>query len=181
MVAGVLFAGLGLISLSFVQSLWMFYVSLLIFSLGTGLCMGIPRTWTIVQWFQRLRGRALGIQSSGGVLIGPLLIIVVWLTEAFGWRGALQVLGVITWLVGVPLALVFRGRPQQYGYLPDGRPASDGASPQAAPQRGTGLTVRYLPVPVFRRHTGSRSGTVHNARLPDTAPVLSLHFWAYLL
>lgn len=121
MIAGVLIAGLGLVMLSFLQTLWMFYISLLVLALGTGLCMGIPRTWTIVQWFQRQRGRALGMLSSGGALIGPLLFIIVWLTETFGWRSALLIMAIATWLIGLPLAAMFRGRPQWYGYLPDGQ------------------------------------------------------------
>ena len=123
--AGALLAGLGLITLSFLQAIWMFYASVLVVSLGMSACVGIPRNWATVQWFRRLRGRALGIGSSGAVVSGPLLFIVVWLVETVGWRNAFLVLGVVTWCICLPLALVFRSRPQQYGYLPDGGPSED--------------------------------------------------------
>jgi MFS family permease len=118
-------SGLGLISLSFLQSIWMFYASVLLVSLGNSAASGIPRNWAIVQWFRRLRGRALGIGASGAVISGPLLFIVVWLVSTLGWRPTFLVLGVATWFICIPLALVFRSRPQQYGLLPDGDPPTD--------------------------------------------------------
>ncbi len=139
-IGGAFIAGLGLMSLSLVNSLWMFYVSVLITSGGLGLCIGVPRTWSLVQWFRRLRGRALGIGASGAVISGPLLFIVVWLVENLGWRQAFLVLGVATWVICIPLAFVFRGRPQQYGQLPDGdAPQEAGQTPlQTVARRGGG-------------------------------------------
>ena len=136
-IVGTFLMGLGLISLSFIQSIWMFYASVLLVSLGASATSGMPRNWAIVQWFRRKRGRALGIGSSGAVLSGPLLIIVVWLVESIGWRPAFVVLGVATWCVCIPLALVFRTRPQDSGLLPDGdQPKeADQASSQGVPQQ----------------------------------------------
>ncbi|MBI4328885.1 MAG: MFS transporter [Chloroflexi bacterium] len=128
--AGVVIMGLGLVFLGFIQALWMFYVGALVVSLGLGAAVGTPRTWAIVQWFRRLRGRALGIGTTGAVISGPLLIIVVWLVETWGWRVAFVALGVATWALLIPLALVFRARPEQYGYLPDGdHPVGAGTEP----------------------------------------------------
>ena len=139
---GAVLAGLGLISLSFLQAIWMFYVSVLTVSLGLGAAVGIPRMWAIVHWFRRLRGRAMGIGSSGAVVSGPLLILVVWLVEAVGWRTAFLYMGVATWFVCIPLSLVYRSRPQDYGYLPDGDLPSEGeeASPNKSSEQG--LAVR---------------------------------------
>jgi len=137
--AGAFVLGLGLVLLSYINSLWLFYVSMNMVSLGSGLCIGVPRNWTIVHWFQRLRGRALGIVSTGGVLIGSLLFIVVWLVDAVGWQPALRILGVATWVICVPLGLVFRARPEQYGYLPDGDPPPGaGEAPSPLPARRAG-------------------------------------------
>ena len=113
-------SGLGLISLSFMTTIWMFYLSVLLVSLGNSAASGIPRNWAIVQWFKRLRGRALGIGASGAVISGPLLFIVVFLVENLGWRPTFVVCGVLTWCICIPLGLVFRSKPQHYGQLPDG-------------------------------------------------------------
>ncbi len=139
--AGAFIAGLGLISLAFMESLWMFYGSVLLVSLGNSACVGIPRNWAIVQWFRRLRGRAMGIGASGAVISGPLVILVVWLVEAFGWRAAFVVMGLVTWLVCIPLALVFRSRPEQYGYLPDGDPPEPEEAPSSDSPPGRGRST----------------------------------------
>lgn len=117
---GAILSGSGLIMLSFLQSIWMFYVCVLLVSLGISASVGIPRNWAIVQWFRRLRGRALGIGSSGAVLSGPLLIVVVWLVEGLGWRPAFFILGIATWIICIPLGMVFRSKPELYGQVPDG-------------------------------------------------------------
>ena len=124
---GVVIIGLGFLFLSQIQEIWMFYGGVLIVSLGMSASMNIPRTWTIVQWFRRLRGRALGIGFSGAALSGPLLFIVVWLIESFGWRNTYVILGISTWVICFPLALLYRSRPRDLGLQPDGDPApSDG-------------------------------------------------------
>ena len=120
MLLGTFITGLGIISLSFLQNIYMFYGSVLLISLGQSMSLGIPRTWALVQWFRRLRGRALGIGGSGAVFSGPLVIITVLLVSYLGWRAAFLVLGVATWCINFPLVMVFRGRPHDYGYLPDG-------------------------------------------------------------
>lgn len=132
---GVTMSGAGMILMSFLQSIWMFYAAVLLISLGNSASSGIPRNWAIVHWFRRLRGRVLGIGATGAVISGPLLIIVVWLVENLGWRMAFVVLGVATWCICIPLGLVFRSRPEEYGYLPDGDlpdEDSEGKSPTEA-------------------------------------------------
>ena len=58
-----------------------------------------------------------------------------------GWRMALLVLGVLLWLVGIPLAMVARSRPQLYGYLPDGDTVLRGESGESTSGVSYGLTA----------------------------------------
>ena len=88
MLPGIVVAGLGMIGMSYLRNVWMFYVLVLVISLGFGTAMGIPRTWTVVQWFRRKRGRALGIMSSGAAAAGPMIFLVVWLLDTVGWQRA---------------------------------------------------------------------------------------------
>jgi MFS family permease len=119
-ITGGFLIGTGFILLSFTQNLWMFYVGTLIVSAGTSAAVGVPRTWAIVQWFTRMRGKVMGIGSSGAVISGPLLVIVVWLVAEFGWRQAFFILGIASWIIIIPLAFVYRTKPEDYGLLPDG-------------------------------------------------------------
>ncbi len=119
-IGGAFIGGLGMISLSFIQSIWMFYICVLLAATGTGACIGQTRNWMIVQWFRRLRGRALGIGACGAVFSGPLLIFTLFLVENIGWRNSFVVTGLLTWILIIPLTVVFRSKPEDYGQLPDG-------------------------------------------------------------
>ena len=57
--AGAVIMGASVMYLSVVNSIFMFYIAVLLVSLGTS-ATGTPRNWAIVQWFQRQRGRAFG-------------------------------------------------------------------------------------------------------------------------
>ena len=150
--AGGILVGVGFIMLSRINSLWMFYVGTLVVSAGTSAAVGVPRMWAIVQWFTRMRGRVMGIGSSGAVISGPLLIIVVWLVSTFGWRDSFTVLGIATWIIVIPLAFVYRNKPEDYGLLPDGDQPdlSDGDTKNKTQVPLTGLTGKEaLKTPTF--------------------------------
>ena len=118
---GVILGGVGMIMMSYVDSLWTFYVAFLIASLGVGgASHGVSWSVAVAQWFQRLRGRALGIAMLGPVVGGPFVVVVAILEGMIGWRAGIMLLGVGLIIVGTPLALVARSRPEPYGYLPDG-------------------------------------------------------------
>jgi sugar phosphate permease len=71
---------------------------------------------------------SIGI-SLGGVLMAPL---IGWWISALGWREAWVILGIMTWVLVIPSALVMRRAPEDYGLLPDGAgPPVAGATPAA--------------------------------------------------
>jgi sugar phosphate permease len=118
---GVLLMGLGLILLSQVHSLFMFYVAFILMSLGISSC-GISVTVTAVaNWFHRRVGLASGIMISGYGSSGLLVPLVVRLVDTYDWRTAIIIMGIGMFIIGLPLSLLLRHKPEQYGYLPDGR------------------------------------------------------------
>ncbi|MBM2827200.1 MAG: hypothetical protein HW403_1264 [Dehalococcoidia bacterium] len=150
----VLIGGAGMIFLGLIQSAWMFYLAFMVISVGmSGAGHGITWPVAVAYWFRRLRGRALGITFLGPVVSGPFIVSMVFLEEAVGWRVALVLLGVGLWIVGIPLALVARSRPEPYGYLPDGdSPSSSDATSSSAlsgslgtDPSGSGLTPTPVP------------------------------------
>ena len=79
------------------RALWMFYFFYLFNALGY-VCGGpLPNQVLLSRWFDAARGKAMGFAylgiGIGGALV-PLLSRVRW-SSAFGWRGALQLLGVL--------------------------------------------------------------------------------------
>jgi len=87
-----------------------------------GLSLGsfVVMNATIANWFTKRRSRALTFIYAGYGVSGLLVPLVRLFIGEFGWRESLIIVGVMLWIVGIPLSLLMRHRPNQYGYLPDG-------------------------------------------------------------
>lgn len=132
----VLVTGAGMVLMSYITNLWMFYGAFMVISLGaSGASHAISWPVAIVNWFQRLRGLALGLACMGPVVSGPFVVTMAMLENAVGWRDAVRLLGLGVWLIGVPLALMVRSEPRRYGYLPDGDPPDEQKPERAVADR----------------------------------------------
>lgn len=130
---GIVAIGAGFLLLSQVTSLTMFFiVFIFVLSNGVSFGLGIPPQTAIANWFSRRRGFALGLFNAGYGIGGALVPALAWLIEVGGWRNAAIACGLIAWGVGIPLALLLRHRPEQYGLLPDGGPAPVAATATSA-------------------------------------------------
>ncbi len=116
-----LFTGLSLLLTSQISSPWQLFITYsLLLSIGTG-AMHVVLTSTASRWFEKKRGFALGIASSGAglgmVIMSPF---AAYLISGFGWRMAYIVMGLIAWLIAIPLSRLLRRDPYEIGALPDG-------------------------------------------------------------
>ncbi|MEP7341994.1 MAG: MFS transporter [Acidobacteriota bacterium] len=122
MAAGALFAAIALIGFSQMNSLTQLYSFYFFNGLGY-LCAGpLPSQVLISNWFSRLRGRMMGI-AYVGIGIGGAIVpwLIRWTRDAYGWRGALQLLAGIVFVTLVLLAVfVIKQQPSDLGQLPDG-------------------------------------------------------------
>ena len=137
MFIGIPLMGLGFVLLAGVNSLLALYlVYIFTITLGSSLGTFAPATAAVANWFFRKRGRALGFVMSGVGIGGALLLPVLgWWISVHGWRSAAIASGVLILTVGLPLAMVMRHRPEDYGLLPDG---SGAANTVPGASRGTG-------------------------------------------
>jgi len=111
----------------------------MVIAVGTSTCLGVTPMTNISNWFINKRGRAMGYYAAGAGLSGLMVPLVTWLEHTYEWRTTLVILAVGVWLVGLPLALVLRHRPEKYGLRPDG----DEPLPQeGVPEVVEGLTTR---------------------------------------
>jgi MFS family permease len=167
MLAGILMAGGALVGLGTVSTLGFFYVCYLLNALGY-VCGGpLPNQVLLSRWFDENRGKAMGFAYLG-IGIGGMLVplVATSLTSAYGWRTALQVLGVLMIAIALPMAWFVRDRPT---FAADA--ASVGKPDRPDPPSGPGLSV-ILRTPAFYLlvigsmcSIGAVGGTVQNLKL----------------
>jgi MFS family permease len=114
MLVGIVMAGGALIGLSFVTSLAAFYFFYGFNALGY-VCGGpLPNQVLLSRWFDRARGKAMGVAYLGIGLGGALVPLLAYaLTQSQGWRGALRILGVLMIVIAFPVAFFVREPPGQ--------------------------------------------------------------------
>ena len=138
---GLVLVSVGLLLFSQVHHLWTFYAASGIIALGQSVGSFTPFSAAIVRWFARSRGRAMGLLNSGngaGYLLVPVLATLI---TTVGWRETLIIAAALTLLCGIPLSLVLRNSPEEYGLRPDGDSAPE-AGTTAVPGSTGGFTVR---------------------------------------
>jgi len=120
MFVGAIMAGSGLILLSRVNSLPMFYVAFFVISLGLSSSSSTVLMTSVANWFHQRVSLVAGITISGFGLGGLLVPVIVQLIDTFDWRTAMVIWGIGAWVLCIPLSLLVRHKPETYGYLPDG-------------------------------------------------------------
>lgn len=130
--AGVVLFGLGFILLSTIDTLVGFYGAFIVIAFGSSLCGFFPLNVAIIHWFEKKRARALSTVSLGLALGGLFVPLVAWSLITFGWRATAFASGVLSIVVGFPLARLFRHRPEDHGETVDGLPPAPPPEPGAA-------------------------------------------------
>lgn len=116
--------------------LWLFYMAGNVFS-GP-----LAHQVILSHWFSRRRGTALSIAYLGISLIGAFSARFVTqpLTEAFGFRAALQIMGCLLLLTWPLVLLVLREHPSDMGLRPDG----DAGQPESQKELARPTSLRHI-------------------------------------
>ena len=120
-IGSVLF-GIGLILLSQIDTLSGLYTAMVVLAIGSSMAGYFPLNVGIIQWFEKKRARALSYVTLGIALGGICVPAMAWSIQTFGWRSTALWSGVVAMIIGVPLAGVFRRRPEVFGEVVDGAP-----------------------------------------------------------
>ncbi len=118
---GGLAAGAGFLLMSQVSSLWQVYLIWGLLMGIAGSCFIVPIMSTVPRWFVKKRGIAVGAAFTGlglGGMISPPL--AQWLIDSYGWQQAFIILGLITFIIVIPLAQFMKHSPQRVGLRPYG-------------------------------------------------------------
>ncbi len=123
----VVLLGFASIFMAQVQTLLMLFLAFFFLRLlGQG-ALSLLANNTLAMWFRVKLGTVSGMMNAGvaaSLALVPLLI--VFLLTYLDWRSAYAVLGVLVWLIMLPLLLfLFRNRPEEIGQLVDGRSATE--------------------------------------------------------
>lgn len=145
---GTILLGLCLYALGGVTTVWQFFVlAVLGRAISQPLLIGIvPRTLA-VNFFLERRNLALafiGIFRPVNAAINIQAISIIAVNQ--GWRTAFRYLGILSFILTIPLALVIRRRPEEIGLLPDGaRVREEPSALPGQPQPGTGVATAARP------------------------------------
>jgi MFS family permease len=126
-VPAALLFGLGLASFYFLAArLWQFYAIYIFLGIVGSGTAAVPYYKVISNWFDKKRGRALGLTMGGaglGFLVMPSLSYS--LIARLGWRMAYVLIGMFVIVVTVPVVgFLLKEKPQDAGLLPDGETGS---------------------------------------------------------
>jgi MFS family permease len=138
---GAICLGLGLIASAQVQTPWQLCLSWgVLAAQGFNLSGIAPHLALAALWFKRRRGIATGVILSGAS-VGGLLIVpgAQYVVDAYGWRAAYTLLGIVVMVCLVPLNAVWQyHKPADIGLHPDGialPPTRVQTAPAASPAR----------------------------------------------
>ena len=142
---------------SVLTSLWMLYGILLVSGFAVAGTTILPAQTLVTNWFNRFRGRAMGLTmlgiGAGGFLLPSLNELMIRL---LGWRLTWVVSGLILVVIVIPLIAIFvRTRPSDIGLLPDGANAANAGGEALAAttglpmRRAVGSLTFWLLVAVF--------------------------------
>jgi MFS family permease len=119
-------------------NLLMLYAILLVAGFAVAGTTALPAQILVISWFNRYRGRAMGLTmlgiGAGGFLLPPLNEFLIRL---LGWRLTWALSCGITVAIVIPLIAVFvRTLPSDLGLLPDGQRFDEETDERSAPARG---------------------------------------------
>ncbi len=114
MLVGGLFAAISLIGLSITTSLWMFYSFYIFNALGYVFGGPLPCQVLLSRWFDKNRGKAMGIAYLGIGLGGTLVPKLSAALEGnFGWHTAIATVGILVFILAFPMALFIKDAPSK--------------------------------------------------------------------
>jgi sugar phosphate permease len=129
---GIIAFGLGFMALSQIDTIGGFYAAILLIAVGASFSGYFPLSVALVHWFHRRRARALSFMGLGLAAGGLAVPLVGWLMQSHGWRATAFASGVLTILVGWPLARILRRKPVDIGETVDGLPPAPPSDAAAA-------------------------------------------------
>lgn len=135
---------------SLITQLWQLYVLLMLSGITVAATTLVPAQTVITLWFNKKRGRNMGLAMMGvglgGLALSPL---VAWLIQEVGWRATYRLQALATAVLVIPpVLLLLKNRPSDIGEVPDGRAATASGHESSHEPRGVRAS-RAVRSPTF--------------------------------
>jgi len=114
---GLILCSIGMILLSMVSSLTMFFISFILIGIGVSATATPLLMVVVLNWFPQKGGLAMGIAASGVAFGGLLLPIITSFIDSFGWRQAILIIGAGFLVFPLPLSFLLRKNTKKNTYL----------------------------------------------------------------
>jgi MFS transporter, OFA family, oxalate/formate antiporter len=131
---GIITGGIGLMLLSRVNSLGMFYTVSILIALGMSASSSTAMLTAVVKWFRHRLALATSIVVSGFATGGLMVPVVVAMVDNFHWQTAIAIFGVGMIVLLLPLSLLMRHQPSEATF-----PEKDSSGSKRAAGRETAL------------------------------------------
>ena len=129
MTFGVVLMGASFFLIAAAPSVWVLVAGYAIArGIAQNMIAGVVPRVVVVNWFRRMRGRAIGLVGTahpvGTFVLGPVALLIIG--TGLGWRGVWVIFGIaVIVLLVLPSAIVIRRTPEEMGLLPDGADATE--------------------------------------------------------
>ena len=138
---GLLLLAAGFLWFSWIPDFTQFFIAFLVITAGGAFGGFMPFIAAVNNWFRRQRAKAMAFAMLGislGGLVAPLLGLAV---DEYGWRMVARTFGVLIACMAVPIGLLVKNRPEDYGLLPDGdMPGTLGDDQAEEPEASSSVT-----------------------------------------
>jgi MFS family permease len=146
-----LFTGLSLLLTSQANSLWQLLVFYSLFSaIGTGGVYVVSMS-IVTRWFDKKRGIAIGISTSG-IGLGMVIMapIATYFIAKFSWRISCILIGLISSIFIIFMAMLLKKEPGEMGLLPDGVESNGGKTVLSDIKESYKRPFSFSPLQAFR-------------------------------
>ena len=99
---GALLSGIGLMLLSRVGSLAMFYAAFIVIAMGVSTSNTALMMVAVANWFRKKAGLAMGITAAGVAFGGLLIPLLTAIVDRSGWRRTVVIMGLGMWVIPPP-------------------------------------------------------------------------------
>lgn len=139
---GIVIFGAGFVLFSQIQTLLGFYLTFAMIAVGSSLGGFATVMVSLVNWFNRHRSKAVAMSQMGYAIGGLAVPVIILCLETFGWRTTAMLSGILVIIAGLPLVLLVRHRPGDYGEVADGGDALDADGQKIVFVAGRDFTAR---------------------------------------